>query len=263
MNVSMRPLQAHLVRIALLVGIIAVLYGRVTTAYFCGYDDFYEVQRAEFIDRIEPLKILTTSHYDSFKYRPLNRWANLETYLIRPQDALSFRVRNLIFHGIAVIGIYFLGCLLFESSAVGLLGALFFSIHPLANQPVLAAVFGNSVANALFIFTLVLFLQSLKRDSLPWFIASLICGTAAVYELRILHRSAGNHGRMVVLCHYIFTRESCLPPGSCSCLCWWAALFLDRSSWFAIISIRKARPPIIYGPAVAIKAMVEYAAIRN
>ena len=71
------------VRIALLAVLTVpsiLLYARVTGAFFCSYDDFYEVHRAAFEDARDPARIFTTAHFGSQRYRPLNRASNDLTY---------------------------------------------------------------------------------------------------------------------------------------------------------------------------------------
>ena len=174
-------MRKHLAVLGLTLALTTLIYGRVSAAYFCGYDDFLEIQRAAFADRFDPVKIFTTTHFDSFKYRPLNRVSTLATYLIHPNDPKTYRIRNLLCHEISIVAIYCLGMLLFDSWLAAAVAALLFCIHPLANQVVVAAVFGNAEANALFLSTLVLFFLSLKRSSVPLLSLALFLGAISVY----------------------------------------------------------------------------------
>ena len=94
----MRTRHRHLLIICAILALTTLLYFRISTSYFCGFDDFIEIHRAAFEDKADPVKILTTTHFVSFKYRPLNRALNLATYLIDPPSAVPFRIRNLLFH---------------------------------------------------------------------------------------------------------------------------------------------------------------------
>src|SRR5258707_743299 len=93
----------HGAGVALIVAFSTLLYAHVTESYFCGYDDFLDVQRAQFVDQFDPGKILTTTHYGSFKYRPIQRVSNLLSYLAAPGEAIGFRARNLFFHELCAI----------------------------------------------------------------------------------------------------------------------------------------------------------------
>lgn len=170
--------------LSILAGILlltALVYSRVSAAYFCGYDDFIEIHRAGFEDTAEPIKILTTTHYNSFKYRPLSRALNLVTYLANKNEATQFRIRNLISHCLAVSAMFWLGCLIFNSVPIASAAALLFSIYPLANQPVIAAVFTNTTANALLLLSLAIFILSAKKNRLSLLILSLVCGVISLY----------------------------------------------------------------------------------
>ena len=176
----MRPITRHLLILGSILVATLLLYSRISGSYFCGYDDFIEIHRAAFEDRAEPMKILTTSHYNSFKYRPLSRALNLAAYLAGGQAA-PFRIRNLFFHFVSIVSIYCLSWLLFQSPSAAAGAALLFGIHPLANQSVSAAVFTNTAANALFLLALALFVWSAKNGRIALLLLSLFCGTASLY----------------------------------------------------------------------------------
>ena len=61
---------------------IGLLYSRVSTAYFCSYDDFDAVHRAAFQDHVNLDEIFTTSHWRTYKYCPLNRAATYPTHIL-------------------------------------------------------------------------------------------------------------------------------------------------------------------------------------
>ncbi len=76
MNQSLK----HVTILAAILLATGLTYSRLPSAYFCAYDDFLEVHRAAFEDTREPAKVFTTTHFTSYKYRPLNRGINLLTY---------------------------------------------------------------------------------------------------------------------------------------------------------------------------------------
>lgn len=207
----------HLLTICAILLLTTLVYSRISESYFCGYDDFIEVHRAEFEDKAEPVKILTTTHYKSFKYRPLSRALNLATYLGGSNEATLFRIRNLFFHCVATIAVYWLGWLLFGSFPVAVASALLFAIHPLANQPVIAAVFTNTTANAVLLGALALFILSWKRKSPALLIFSLLCGAVSVYTYESGIVLAGLMAAWLAL-EYLFTRRR--PP------VWFLVVFL-------------------------------------
>jgi hypothetical protein len=148
------------------IGVLCVLlYARVTASFFCSYDDFYEVHRAAFEDSRDPARILTTPHFGSQRYRPLNRAANDLTYWIGGPIAFPFRARNLFFHLVNVGLVYGLGVVLFSSRRVAGFGALLFAIHPMVNQTLVGAVVTNSMA---YMFVLLACLLCAKAAQPPF-----------------------------------------------------------------------------------------------
>ncbi len=180
--------RRHVVSLLLIALVATVLYSRVSLTYFCGYDDFLETRRADFVDRLDVTAVFTTPHFESFKYRPLNRGVNLLTYLADPGDALPFRLRNLAFHVLSAAGVYVLALLLFESWPTACLAALLFVIHPLVNQNVDGAVMTNTMANAFFLFSLIFFLLAIRRRHSGLLILSAVCAVVNVflYEAAIM-----------------------------------------------------------------------------
>jgi len=245
----------HVAILASILAFATLLYAHVTTSYFCGYDDFLDVQRAEFVDQFQPSLILTTTHYGSFKYRPLQRVANLLSYLVAPGEAIGFRARNLFFHELCVVAIYCLGLILFDSWVVSAVAAFFFAVHPLANQPILQSVGGNPVANSLFLLSLILFFLSEKRRSSVLLCGSLLSGFVALYGYE---SSIVLPGIMVSWWGLTYLRTKRLPE-------------LRTLVVFAIVGgllfgsylvVRQhfthgTRTPI-YGPLVALKAFIQY-----
>ena len=181
-------MRRHVVSLLLIALLATVVYFRVSLAYFCGYDDFLETRRAALVDRFNLPAVFTTPHFESFKYRPLNRALNLVTYLSHPGEALPFRLRNLFFHEVAAAAVYILAFVLFESWPAACLAALLFVIHPLANQSVDAAVWTNTTANSLFLFSLIFFLLAIRRSHIGLLILSAICAVVDVllYEAAIM-----------------------------------------------------------------------------
>src|SRR5262247_2154884 len=88
----------HVILLTIIVAVVTVIYANVTRAYFCAYDDFDNLHQTIFEDAYQPTRILTTSHFNSYKYRPLQRLANLSTNFFADGDPMVFRVRNLSFH---------------------------------------------------------------------------------------------------------------------------------------------------------------------
>jgi hypothetical protein len=169
--------RAILLALALALPVVLV-YARSSKAYYCSYDDFWEVHRAAFEDTREPLRIFTTSHYDSYKYRPFNRLATHVTHKLGGGRPEIFRVRNLIFHVVAVWLVYVLGRRILGSVHVAAFGALLFGLHPLANQSVNIAVTSYTMAHSAFLASLLLFLRSLRagRSWWAWLAGGLLSG---------------------------------------------------------------------------------------
>ncbi|HEY3303144.1 MAG TPA: hypothetical protein VGL70_06370 [Candidatus Binatia bacterium] len=171
----------HLIFVFVICLATAVLYANVTRAYFCAYDDFLEIHRAAFEDSRDPSRIFTTPHFNSPKYRPLNRLLSLWTYRAGEGSPLLFRIRNLAFHLINVALVYALGWLLFASTPVSVAAAAWFGLHPLANQPVIGALWANTIAHTGFLLAIVTFIVSLraKRWAL-WLSIAIISGWLAL-----------------------------------------------------------------------------------
>lgn len=165
----------HLIVLAAVSLVVIGIYARVTGAYFCAYDDFIEIHRAAFEDSQEPSRMFTTSHFNSYKYRPLNRAVTLMTYWGGDGDPMVFRIRNLSFHLVNVGLVYALGWLLFKSPLVSSVGAALFGLHPLANQTTIGAVWPNTMAHTWFLLASVLLLTSIRRKPRTlWLIGSAV-----------------------------------------------------------------------------------------
>src|SRR5512132_3756206 len=90
-KVKMRRSLRHLLILSVILLLVGLVYLRIPGTYFCGYDDFLEVHRAAFEDTQQPSRVFTTTHFESYKYRPLNRGLNLITYWIGNGSASFFR----------------------------------------------------------------------------------------------------------------------------------------------------------------------------
>ena len=159
----------------------ATVFGPVTTAYFCGYDDFTETHRAAFEDSREPARIFTTTHWGTSKYRPLNRWLTYVCWLLGRGSALPLRVRNLFFHVVAALLIYAVALLATKDVALALGSGLLFVIHPLADQNVAAAIFTNTTSYALMLASFYLFQRSLQGKKLGLLAASFFTLFVALF----------------------------------------------------------------------------------
>src|SRR6185369_10041522 len=181
----------HILILAVVLAATSFVYAKLPTAYFCAYDDFLEVHRAAFEDTKEPAHVFTTTHFESYKYRPLNRGLNLLTYWFRDGEASNFRTRNVLFHLLNVILIYALAWLLFHKRLVAGTAALLFGGHPLAHHAVVGAVMTNSAAHSLLLLSLVLFIVSTRKQTLIRYlllVLALLCGwlSLVTYEAAIV-----------------------------------------------------------------------------
>ncbi len=152
-------------RLAAILGLVALVYVPVTAAWFCSYDDFYELHRAAFTDARNPSLVFTTSHFEGARYRPLNRGLNLVTFLAGDGAALPFRLRNLVSHLACVALVFAFSSALFASPRAAAWAALLFGLHPLGNMTVVGAVVTNAVGHGLLLAALLLFLRALRATS--------------------------------------------------------------------------------------------------
>lgn len=185
-----RPLKHTLILVAVLAA-TSFVYAKLPTAYFCAYDDFLEVHRAAFEDTQDPKRVFTTTHFTSYKYRPLNRGLNLITYWAGAGSATEFRTRNVLCHLLNVLLVYVLALLLFRSSFIGGTAALLFGLHPLANHAVVGAVMTNTAAHSLFLISIVTFIISTRKrgiGSYALLLVALLCGWLSLltYEAAIV-----------------------------------------------------------------------------
>jgi hypothetical protein len=167
------------VKRALIDGLLIVLVGltffaKVSTAYFCGFDDFGETHRAVFEDAHHPSRIFTTTHFGSTKYRPLNRLSTYVCWKIGNGSALPFRLRNLFFHLLCALCVYGIAWVCSRDREISLFAGLLFCLEPVANQTVVAAIFTNTVAYAFLLGAFLLFLYWLHLGSVRVLLASLL-----------------------------------------------------------------------------------------
>jgi hypothetical protein len=201
-------LLKHAVILAAILLLVALVYIRIPGTYFCAYDDFVEVHRAAFEDTSEPARVFTTTHFESYKYRPLNRGLNLLTYSLGDGRASFFRTRNVAFHFLNIVLVYLLGVVMFGQYRISAVAAILFGLHPLANQAVVGAVMTNTAAHALFLISLICFLVSLKRvrNGWLWLVIALIAGWLGIflYEAGIVVFPLM---AAYLLVHFAFTRQ--------------------------------------------------------
>ncbi len=160
------PGNGFLQRAALLTAVMVCAvfaYGSTLGAYFCSDDDFLETHRSAFEDARSPERMFTTGHFNSFKYRPLNRALNMLTYKVDNGAGVAFRIRNLLFHLLNVTLLYVLLLRLGKPLAAAVAGALLFAVHPLAHQNVIGAVNTNTAGFSLALLSLLVFGAGLHR----------------------------------------------------------------------------------------------------
>ena len=173
----------HLARLAIVFLISGAVYAQVTGAFYCGYDDFLVVHRTAFEDTQNPSRMFTTSHFDSPKYRPVERVIDYMTYHLGDGRPILYRLRSLGSHFVVVTAVYAIGLMLFGSPVIAFSAALLFSIHPLANQTVVACSWPITMAGALACTALVLFMYSVRHPRRRWLWAtlSLLAGWITIF----------------------------------------------------------------------------------
>lgn len=195
----------------ILTGVLLVtglLYLRVPGTYYCGFDDFIDLHRAQYDASGNNYAALTSSFHVSQKYRPFGVILNNLTYRLGHGSPRVFRTRNLIAHLVNAILVYGMGMLLFHSPLVAGTAALLFGVHPLCNQGIMGAVWGFTPTYAGLWLALLLFLLSVRRKpaSLTLLVLSLVCGwvTLMAYDAALAFFG-------LPFCYlgiwYLFTRE--------------------------------------------------------
>jgi hypothetical protein len=240
----MRATGVHLV-VILLAGLL--MYAHVSTAFFCGYDDFNETHRANFEDRREPARIFTTTHFESPKYRPLNRALTYLCWRLGGGSPLPFRLRNLLFHLIASLLVYQLAIFFTGDGLTALCAGLLFCLEPMVNQNVSAAIFTNTAAYAALLGSFLLFVHSARSKRLAPLTASLLLALTGVF----LYESAiVLFGMMVAWLGLCWLRKE--PPGGT-----WLKVWISGS--LAVIAIfALVRHQVVYlsTPRAPLAAMV-------
>jgi len=252
----------HILILAAVLAVTSFVYAKLPTAYFCAYDDFLEVHRAAFEDTREPSRVFTTTHFESYKYRPLNRGLNLLTYWFRDGEASNFRTRNVLFHLLNVVLIYALALLLFQNRLVAGAAALLFGVHPLANHAVVGAVMTNSAAHSLLLLSILLFIISTRKQNLIRYlllVLALLCGwlslltyEAAIVAYPLLFAYLGiqffaTRRWPVSWAYTIVLTLGCLV---------FSGLYYLIHSWYVPYSAKKAVPSL----AIMVKSTAMYAA---
>jgi hypothetical protein len=143
---------------------VSLVYGGLSTTYYCGYDDFNDIRRAAFEDTRDPGRIFTTTHFGGSKYRPVQRGLTYLTWTWGRHNPAAFRIRNLFFHLAGVAFVYGIAWLLFGSFAAAFSAAILFGLNPMANQSIVAAIWTNTTAYALMFGSFFLFLLSLREN---------------------------------------------------------------------------------------------------
>lgn len=251
----------HILILAAVLAATSFVYAKLPTAYFCAYDDFLEVHRAAFEDTREPSRVFTTTHFESYKYRPLNRGLNLLTYWFRDGEASNFRTRNVLFHLLNVILIYALAWLLFHNRLVAGTAALLFGVHPLANHAVVGAVMTNSAAHSLLLLSLLLFIISTRRQTFDRYlllVLALLCGwlslltyEAAVVTYPLLFAYLGIQFLATRRWPVSWAYTIVLTLGSLA----FSGLYYLIHSWYVPYSAKKAVPSL----AIMVKSTAMYA----
>lgn len=199
----------HVLTVLSILAFVAVLYSRIPRTYLCGYDDFIEIHRAAFEDTRNPEHAFTTTHFGSYKYRPLNRIITVLTYWAGDGNPAFFRIRNVFWHLVNTLLVYAIAWVLFRSFSISAAAALLFGVHPLANQPVVAASFTITIAHAGVLFSLLCFLLSVKKNggSLIWLCVALLSAWSGIwnYESSV---SAFALMFAYLIIHFAFTRRS-------------------------------------------------------
>jgi hypothetical protein len=160
----------------LVIAIVLLIKLPTLSASFCGFDDFNETFRAQFEDSRDPGRILTTPHFDSFKYRPGNRILTLACYQVGQGSAWPFRIRNLALHILNIYLIFLLARRLFGDDTIATTSAFLFGLHHLTHQNIHAAIFTNTFAYALILAGLLASLAI--GESRHWLLLAIFAAIA-------------------------------------------------------------------------------------
>jgi hypothetical protein len=183
-------MSKHLPALLLIILSTAALYLPWANTYFCGFDDFTAIHRANFEDTNDPAGMFTKTDFGLPKYRPIERALLYLTWHASNGDSSIFRLKNIGFHILAACLLYGVSWLMFGSRSIALGAALLFGLRPQANQPVMASVWIIVPAYASLLGCFFLFLLSLKPQKRWWLPLSgalvLISILLFVYESTIV-----------------------------------------------------------------------------
>lgn len=177
--------RSHVIALAVIAAIVGLLYARLSSAWFCGYDDFNEIHRA-IVDSHDPVRIVSTTHFVGYMYRPVTSLVQYATWNLFDHSAAAFRVRNLAMHVVCACFLYGIVWFSLRSRSIAFGAALLFGVEPLANESVAVAIWTNTTAYAFALAALFFFMWSMDRmqGGKPWFrqiAASLICFPLAIF----------------------------------------------------------------------------------
>lgn len=253
------PLVTSRLPIWLVLTLVLLLHLPTTRTSFCGFDDFNENFRAEFEDTPAPARILTTPHFESFKYRPGNRYLTWISNRIGQGSAWPFRWRNLLMHLINVYLVYRVALLLFGGAYIPAVSAFLFGLHHLTHQNIHAAIFTNTWAYA---FVLAGMLASFSMaNSSRWVLLAILAAVANFVAIFSYDPALFSVGLLplYVACRWLFTRDIGMP---------WRRLLvhtaLQVAAVLAIFVLRRAFVPSgipeFTPPLTLLTILISYAA---
>ena len=110
------------------------------------------------------MHMVTTSHFGSPKYRPVSRIVNYLCQVLTPAPVLMQRLRNLVFHLLAVWLTFALAIELGAAAEVAGSAAALFGVHPLTHQTISAAIFTVDFGYALMLLALWMFIRAYRSQ---------------------------------------------------------------------------------------------------
>ena len=190
---------------------VFVIQVPTVTTSFCGFDDFNETFRAEFEDSAQPSRMLTTPHFDSFKYRPGNRILTWLCDRVGQGSAWPFRWRNVLMHLLNVYLVYRLTRFLFGGAYIAATAAFLFGLHHLVHQNVHAAIFTNTWAYALVLLSLLSALSI--AESRRWLLLSVLSSIATFLAIFSYDPALFSAGLLILYeaCYWLFHRRARTP----------------------------------------------------
>lgn len=242
----------------LVIAIVFLVKLPTLPASFCGFDDFNENFRAQFEDTRDPGRMLTTPHFDSFKYRPGNRILTLACYQAGQGSAWPFRVRNLALHILNVYLVFLLARRLFGDDAIATASAFLFGLHHLTHQNIHAAIFTNTFAYALILGGLLASLAI--GEHRRWLLLSLFAAVANFLAIFSYDPALFAAGLLPLYCasRWLWTRDFGIP---------WTRLAvhtaLQAAAVVVVFVLRKSFVPTgmpeVTPPAALLTILVSYA----